>query len=549
MSEKNGDHGNPKKHALEISQDDVLKHPSTKRAKEVDGPDNPHDHLLERMAKVKPEDSKPGRILHWFRSKDLRAEDNRALHAASLKAKEGKEPLITCFLFSPEDLEWHGTSPARSDFMLESIKLLQKQLADLHIPLVILEAKERGDKGSKVLELVKEQEVSHVYANIEYEVDELRRDLDFFDRLGDGQQFVLHHDQMIVEPGKLRTGAGGPMQVYTPYHKAWLAEVSSDPELLDTLPPPQANDKSVSSDLKKLFKQPLPKIPESKKFDSEEDRKRIRKLWPAGHEAGMKRLREFFDKKVETYAQNRSNPAADNSSRLSAYFATGAISVREALSAAREANDGSADFSQSGSAAGVTSWVREVVFREFYRHMMVVKPHNSMNLPQNLKFDFVQWEDDEAGWQKWCAGTTGVPFVDAGMRQLRAEAYMHNRLRMNVSSYLSRSLLIDYRRGERWFVENLVDWDLCNNTQGWEPSYTVFNPVAQAEKCDPHGDYIRKWVPELEGVEGKAVFDPFHRLSKEEFKKLGYPEPHVDFKESKQRCIERYKQDMADADP
>lgn len=126
---------------------------------------------------------------------------------------------------------------------------------------------------------------------------------------------------------------------------------------------------------------------------------------------------------------------------------------------------------------------------------------------------------------------------------------MHNRLRMNVSSYLSRNLLIDYRRGERYFAEHLVDWDLCNNTQGWEPSYTVFNPVSQAEKCDPKGEYIKKWVPELRGVEGKAVFDPYHRLSKAEFEKLGYPTPHVDYKESKDRCIQRYKQDMADADP
>ncbi|KAM0812893.1 putative Photolyase/cryptochrome alpha/beta domain-containing protein [Seiridium cardinale] len=543
--------GNSKKHARTISQENVLKHPSTKRAKEIDGPDNPYRHLLEHMSKTDPEGTEPKNVMHWFRSKDLRAEDNRSLHAASLKAKEGNGALITCFLFSPEDLEWHGTSPARCDFMLESLGLLKQQLAGLNIPLVLLTAEKRGDKGTMVLKLVKEQGVSHVYANIEYEVDELRRDLDFFERLEkeDEVQFVLHQDQTVVEPGTLKTGAGGPMKVYTPYHKAWLSEVSSNPELLDTMPAPQANDKSLKSELKELFDQSLPKVPDSKKFESKEEREGIRKMWPAGHEAGIKRLQGFLEKKVQTYAQNRSNPAADNSSRLSAYFSSGVISVREALSAAKKANEGSADFSQSGADAGISSWVRELVFREFYRHMMVVTPHNSMNLPQNLKFDFVEWEDDEEGWQKWCDGTTGVPFVDAGMRQLKNEAYMHNRLRMNVSSYLSRSLLIDYRRGERWFVEKLVDWDLCNNTQGWEPSYTVFNPVVQAEKCDPHGDYIRKWVPELKDVKGKAVFDPYHRLSEDEFRKLGYPKPHVDFKESKERCVQRYKQDMADADP
>lgn len=172
-----------------------------------------------------------------------------------------------------------------------------------------------------------------------------------------------------------------------------------------------------------------------------------------------------------------------------------------------------------------------------------------MNLPQNLKFDNVHWERDEEGWKKWCRGTTGVPFVDAGMRQLNAEAWMHNRARMNVSSYLTCNLLIDYRMGERYFAEHLVDWDMSNNTQGWEPSYTVFNPVNQAEKNDKDGDYIRKWVPELKNVKGKAVFAPHERLGKAEFEKLGYPRPHVDFRESKERAIARFKRDLADADP
>jgi deoxyribodipyrimidine photo-lyase len=162
-----------------------------------------------------------------------------------------------------------------------------------------------------------------------------------------------------------------------------------------------------------------------------------------------------------------------------------------------------------------------------------------------MKFDNVEWEDDEEGWKKWYEGKTGVPFVDAGMRQLNSEAYMHNRARMNTSSYLSGNLLIDYRRGERYLAEHLIDWDLSNNTQGWEPSYTIFNPVVQAEKHDPDGDYIRKWVPELKDVKGKAIFSPHDRLSAAEFKKLDYPAPHVDFGESSARAKERYKKGIA----
>ncbi|KAI8634571.1 FAD binding domain of DNA photolyase-domain-containing protein [Xylariaceae sp. FL1651] len=557
--------GEGKKHGRTASIDNMLKHPSTKRAKEVDTADNPYNALVERLDNINPSSSetKLRNVLHWFRSKDLRAEDNRALHTASQKAREGGNKdsvLISCFLYSPKDLQWHGTSPARSDFMFESLRLLREQLDGLHIPLVVLTAEEQGRKGDKILEFVRNHNVSHVFANFEYETDELRRDLDLLDRLEKKEElkdvrFELRHDQTVVVPATIRTGSGGPSKVFTPYHKSWLSTVSSNPSLIDTVGLPAANDKAARETVKDLFEaaaQALPELPEDKSFPSDADRDRIRGLWPAGHEAGMKRLRTFLEDKVGTYAENRSTPAADNSSRLSPYFASGAISVREALSTARtRVNGGGADFSASGTGgAGLASWVRELVFREFYRHMMVVLPHNGMNLPQNLKFEFVEWEeDDDEGWEKWTEGRTGVPFVDAGMRQLREEAYMHNRLRMNVSSYLRTNLLLDYRRGERWFAENLVDWDLCNNTQGWEPSYTVFNPVAQAEKCDPQGDYIRRYVPELRDVEGKAVFDPFHRLGREEFERLGYPEPHVDFKESRERCLRRYKQDMADADP
>ncbi|KAI0423796.1 FAD binding domain of DNA photolyase-domain-containing protein [Xylaria sp. FL1042] len=522
--------GDGKKHERSESTDNVLKHPSTKRAKEVDTTDNPYKEFIGRLDKPpSPSNVNTRNILHWFRSKDLRAEDNRALHAASQQAREAGGALISCFLYSPKDLQWHGTSPARSDFIL-------------NIPLLILTIEKRDQKSDKIMEFVEQHDISHVYVNIEYEVDELRRDLGLLDRVGayGDVRLELLHDQTVVVPGILLTGSGGPHKVFTPYHKAWLSEVSGDPSLIDTT-------------LKELFdsqKEDFPSLREHKLFPSDEDRDRIRDLWPAGHEAGMKRLHEFIDKKVGTYGRNKSTPAEHNASRLSPYFAAGVISVREALSAAwKENNNGSADFSSSGAGEGLAAWVREIVFREFYQHMMIMTPHNRMNLPQNLKFDFVEWENDEDVWKKWVDGIAGVPFVDAGMRRLRQEAYVRNRLRMNVSSYLRTNLLLDYRRGERWFAENLVDWDLCDNTQGWEPSYTVFNPISQAEKCDSHGDYIRKYVPELRDVKGKAIFDLFNRLTKEEFKKLGYPEPHVDLKESKERCLQRYKQDMADVDP
>ncbi|KAK5692070.1 hypothetical protein LTR97_011243 [Elasticomyces elasticus] len=562
-----------------------LKHPSAKRGREIDA-DTPYDQLNKLLEKTR--DVKPRNVLHWFRSKDLRQEDNKGLHAASKKAKEGDGNLITMYLYSPKDLEWHGTSPARSDFILDNLRIIKDQLDEKNIPFEIITAEGRGNKTDKVMEFAKQHDISHIYANMEYEVDELRRDIDLAKKLQDEKDMSLDilHDQTVVVPGSVRTGAGGPAKVFTHYYHSWLDLTKNDPSLFDTASPPEGNDKNAKKQLQKLFDAKIPELPETKQFTSNEERDGIRKLWPAGNEAGMKRLQDFLKHKITDYAANRSEAALDPSSRLSAYFSAGIVSVRQVLKETKDFNKGK-DF--AGGDAGVVAWVREIVFREFYRQVTVITPHTSMNLPQNIKFDNVKWEEDEEGWKKWCEGRTGVPFVDAGMRQINTEAYMHNRLRstytatlfydfracrqhdphavhrnfrflvielehpltnlmaVNTSSYLSGNMLIDYRFGERYFAEHLIDWDLSNNTQGWEPSYTIFNPVTQAEKHDKNGDFIRKWVPELRDVKGKAIFMPSERLSKAEFKKLGYPYPHCDFTETAQRAKARYKHDLAEA--
>jgi deoxyribodipyrimidine photo-lyase len=470
-----------------------LGHPSTKRAKQIDE-DLPFDKLKEALDSQDEKDV--SKIVHWFRPKDLRIQDNTGLHHASQLAQSSKKPLICIYLHCPAEESWHGTSPARMDFMIEGLKTMQKELKELNIPLVFLQSEKRTEHVSTIAKFLKGNDVSHVFANFEYEVDELRRDIGLLKEVGNDVQVSIYHDQTVVEPGTMTTGAGKPMKVFSPYHRAWLDVVKQDPQLLDTQPPPAKNDTSAAKALKSLFDSKPPTPAKDKQFSSEEERKRIRKLWPAGHAAGSKRM-DAFIQQIDSYSATRSNPAANSTSRMSAYFSAGMFSVREALSKVRTYNDNKADFTEGGSKSGVYGWVREIVFRELYRQTLMTTPHTAMNLPQNLKFDFVEWEDDEEGWAKWYKGTTGVPFVDAGMRQLNHEAYMHNRLRMNVSSYLYCNLLIDYRRGERYFAETLVDWDLSNNTQGWEPSYTVFNPTSQAERNDPNGEYIRKCKSQL----------------------------------------------------
>lgn len=525
---------------------DELGHTTTKRAKEVDE-NLPYDQLKEALG-AQEEKKDVTMVAWWCHPKDMRIQDNTALHHASELAQSSKKPLVGLYLHCAADESWHGTSPARMDFMCEGLAIVQKELKELNIPFVFLECEGRKEIVPTVVDWLKEHKVSHVFSNHEYEIDEMRRDIKLVKQVGHDVHVSIYHDQTVVEPGTMLTGNGKPMKVFTPYFGKWLDIVKDEPELLDLRPNPKKQSDKIAKELQGLFGTKPPQPGKDKQFESEEDKKRIRKLWPAGHKAGAKRMDAFL-KQIKNYKATRSNPAKDSTSRMSAYFSAGMFSVREALRKVSDYNGGSSDFTEGRSKPGVYSWVREIVFRELYRQTTLMTPHTSMNLPQNLKFDYVQWEDDEEGWEKWYKGTTGEPFIDAGMRQLNHEAYMHNRLRMNVSSYLYCNLLIDYRRGERYFAETLIDWDLSNNTQGWEPSYTVFNPVSQAERNDPDGDYIRKWVPELKDVEGKAIFAPYERLSKEEFEKLGYPKPHVNWKKTKQRCMERFKNDMSGVEP
>jgi deoxyribodipyrimidine photo-lyase len=531
--------GDADPHTVQVHQEDVLRHPTIERAKEIDA--SPPLFELEALIAKQKTDHPVRNVLHWFRSKDLRIEDNRALNAASEKVQEGKGMLLTAYLFSPKDMEWHGTSAARSDFILETLRLMQKQLAEKNIPMVFLTAPERKNKVDVVMEFVKKHDISHVYGNLEYEVDELRRDMKMAKcvQKEDGVSFHTLHDQTVVNPGHMTTGTGKPHKVFTPFHKAWLALVAKKPEMLDIVPPPASNKTKPDSS---LFDSAVPELPDNKRFLDDDERDRIRGLWPAGHAAGIERLEHFLNEKVTNYGRDRSEPALDPSSRLSAYFSSGALSVREALTAAKKHNKGK-NFDGSGN-DGIAAWAREIVFREFYRQMVVILPHIVMNLSNNLKFMSVEFVDDYEREKRWYEGKTGVPFVDAGMRQLNTEAYMHNRARMNTASYLRSNLMIDYRKGERYFAEHLIDWDLGNNTHGWEPGFTVFNPVVQAENHDKDGDYIRKWVPELKDVKGKAIFSPHDRLSPKEFDKLGYPRPMVDFAESKDACLKAYKAGM-----
>ncbi|HCL4097052.1 TPA: deoxyribodipyrimidine photo-lyase, partial [Pseudomonas aeruginosa] len=270
----------------------------------------------------------------------------------------------------------------------------------------------------------------------------------------------------------------------------------------------------------------------------------LRRLWPAGEEVAQERLRDFADQHLADYHERRDFPALPGTSQLSPYLAAGVLSPRQCLDAALVANRG--EF--SGGQQGAATWINELLWREFYKHILVGYPRVSRHRPFREETEALRWRQAPAELEAWQQGRTGIPIIDAAMRQLLATGWMHNRLRMVVAMFLSKNLLIDWREGERWFMRHLIDGDLAANNGGWQwsastgtdavPYFRLFNPLSQSERFDPRGEFIRHWLPELAGLERKAIHDP---SSLGLFAGVDYPRPMVDLKASRERALAAFR--------
>ena len=496
-------------------------------------------------------------VVHCFKC-DLRITDNKALHMASEKAKSRGVPLICIHIISPQDYKAHMTSAVRVDFVLRTLEVLKEDLAQLDIPLYVETVEKRKAIPNRIFELCDKWGASHLYANIEYEVDELRREA-LMTRTGleHGVAVYAVPDLCVVAPGEISSGTGNQYSVYSPWYRAWVAYLHTHPHQLDLFDPPEKNPKDARRNFKDLFECEIPEAPENKSLTSEE-RKRFRSMWPPGEHEARERLRKFLSEKVQNYAEARNMPAGNSTAVVSVHLSSGTLGARTAIAAARDANT---TRKLDGGHKGIIGWISEVAWRDFYKHILAHWPYVCMNKPFKYEYAHIRWEydgdDDDGGlFGKWCAGTTGYPFIDAAMRQLNHTGYMHNRARMAVASFLAKDLLIDWRRGERYFMEHLIDGDFASNNGGWgfsastgvdpQPYFRIFNPLLQSERFDPDGVYIRKWVKELEGIEGggKAIHDPYGRKQAKAAEKAGYPRMCVDHKESRERCLKRYKEGL-----
>ncbi|TFK55985.1 hypothetical protein OE88DRAFT_1622403 [Heliocybe sulcata] len=508
-------------------------------------------------------------VVYWMRMEDLRISDNRALSRASTQAQKDGMPVVVIFIISPQDYLAHDRSPRRIDFTLRNLKDIKTRLASLHIPLYVTVHTPRRTIPEHIVALLQEWKACHLFGNIEYEFDELRRDIRVCELAkAAGIKVEFMHDRCLVDPGIVLTQGGRVYTVYSPWQRNWLATLNSNLKWIEEAPLPKRNSEDIYSNptLKALFDVDIPDYVHG--FECK-DREKMREMWPAGEDAARQMLDRFLHAKARSSQMGPSNPLSegaemsdkksralvykdsrdkadkDTTSRISPYLAAGVISARECVRHAM--NLQGVKKVQATRDTSLGTWLMEIAWRDFYNHVLAAYPRVSMGRPFQEKYANVIWEMNEEHLQAWKEGRTGVPIVDAGMRQLNTMGWMHNRLRMITSMYLVKDLMIDWRLGERYFIENLVDGDLASNNGGWQwcastgvdpqPYFRIFNPYSQSEKADPTGEYIRHFVPELRDLRGPDIHKPSEKVAV----KLGYPLPLIKHEEARKRALRRYK--------
>lgn len=451
------------------------------------------------------------KTIAWFRE-DLRIDDQPMLEAAMSRGRGGCLPL---FIVTPGTWSRHHLGNPRLAMIAGGVMALRDGLRHRGIDLRIVEVADESKLTETVASIAKQVGADEIHIGREFGVDEERRDEAVGHRLArDGRTLVRHENQVILPVREIRSGSGTPYTVFTPFKRTWL-------KLLDASGGPRIS--TVPSSGRAITSEALENEVRPEDFAT----RHPSAGFTPGESEPMRRLERFLEGPIHRYHDDRDPPALEGTSTLSPWLACGSLSPNRALAGLFDRFGPT----PSSWAEGPATWLSELVWREFYRHAMDGIPRLSMDRPLHGWTDQVAWREDDAGFIAWCEGRTGIALVDAGMRQLRETGWMHNRVRMIVATFLTKHLLIDWRRGERFFLESLADADFPSNNGGWQwaastgtdaaPYFRVFNPDTQRKRFDPAHEYVRRWAPDH--LDGTA------------------PAPLVDLKAARVRAIESFK--------
>ena len=460
--------------------------------------------------------------LVWFRN-DLRVRDHQALSAAMASG----QPVRALYLLCPGQWDAHQVAPLRRWYVLSSLLELGEDLAALGVPLEVIDCGRFEAVPAALTDYCQRHQVSQLFCTREYPLNELRRDRAVAAMLGDlGVLIQGFDDSVLVPPRALKTGQGTPYTLFTPYRRRWQ-------QYLDELPPapparPRKRD-AVAFTGEKVVRRALGALQVAASLCEH---------WQPGEAAARRRVRAFVREGLDGYKAQRDFPAQQGTSLLSVALSAGTLSVQRCYLMAREAEAGE----------GASVWISELAWRDFYRQIMANFPRLAWSAPFREETAWVQWRRDEKDFRAWCEGRTGYPLVDAAMRQLNQTGWMHNRLRMVTAMFLTKHLFIDWRWGEAYFMRQLIDGDFAANNGGWQwsastgtdaaPYFRVFSPIRQSERFDPDGVFIKQYVPELRGLTGKALHQPWQApmLAPD------YPPPLVDHHGVRERVTAAFQQ-------
>jgi len=476
-------------------------------------------------------------ILYWCRA-DLRTLDNPALSAAMQLAQTTNMPLIACYIDSPFQWKQHDYGAARINFEHLAVLNLQGQLKQVDIQMLVFRVDTFSDIPALLEQLITSLNITHIVANRQYEYNEVNRDRACIRALKPHQiQWHWHHDQCLTLHDQIQTLNGDFYKVYTPYKRAVLRQLEQQPPQLTQLP--IFKNKNVSFNIEeKLNSNALTTIELT--ADNVLSKSIFKTSWQASEQAAHNQLQTFVKQKAQNYLDTREFPALKGTSLLSAYLAVGLLSVKQCWFAHQ---DGQPINTQEAEQPE-SQWINGLIWRDYYRYVMLgfAWIGQDYNYKKNL---CLQWWGNPEHYARWCEGTTGYPIVDAAMRCLNATHFMHNRLRMVVAMFLVKDLGLDWRLGQRYFAQQLIDADFCSNNGGWQwsagtgvdaaPYFRIFNPTTQGQRFDADGTFIRQWLPELSNLNSKHIHQPY---------KYGYqgnyPQPIVDHAQSRTRTLNMF---------